>query len=140
MPALTANVIFVCAQQSVTVRVHGMRGWIGGLQHQPDHYRRIGGRGTGTQSTGQQARPEAHPIWAACAKKADAVLMCTNLEAMQGFVAQVTDQFGRVLPRVKVRSVVITAMQRTKGPLVSASVSATYRVEASLELELLPDD
>ncbi len=135
-----ANIIFVCAQQGVTVKLHGMTGWIGGLQHQPDHYRRIGGRGTGTQSTGQMARADSHPVWVACAKRADALVVCAQIEALQGFVCQVTDQHARSLPRVKVRTATITACQRTKGPRVSASVNATYRVEATLELELMPDD
>ncbi len=139
MTALAANIVFVCAQQNVTVRLHGMQGRIGGLQQIGEHYRRTGGIGTGAQATGLLATPSTHPVWAACAKQSDAEGLCSDLEALQMFVCRVTDQYGRTLNRVKVRGVTITACQRTKGPTLTGSVLSTYRVEATLELERLPD-
>jgi hypothetical protein len=135
---LSDSITFASSQLGRTVRVHGMRNFIAGVQESPDHFSRTGGRGTGSQSLGRFARPSTHSIWAACTTRAKAEQLAGDLEALQLMVCAVNDQHGRSLPRVKVRSVQITGFTKTRGPSIGSTPS-TYRVEATMELERLPD-
>jgi hypothetical protein len=135
---LTDAITFHSTQLGKTVRVHGMRNFIASVQETGDHFSRVGGRGTGSQSLGRFGRPGMHPIWVACTTRAKAEALAEDLEALQLMVCAVKDQHGRTLPRVKVRSVQITVFTKTKGPAIG-STPTTYRIEAQMELERLPD-
>lgn len=139
MTALTASVVFQCTQLGVTVKLHGLEGWISSLQEQGDRYRRMGGKGRGVQSFGTQGRADTHPIWAAYATRAAAVKAADQIESLQFRVCRVTDQHGRTLERVLVGAVAITPMAG-RGPVVSGTTQATYRIEGTMELERLTDD
>lgn len=140
MSILTAAIVFQCTQLGVTVKLHGLEGWIASLQEQPDRYRRVGGRGRGVQSTGQLGRPDSHPVWCAYATKAEAMAAAGALESLQSRVCRVTDQHGRILERVLVGAVAVTTNRRCRGPVIKTNTQATYRIEATMELELLPVD
>jgi hypothetical protein len=119
--------------------VHGMSGWIAGLQDRPDKFARRGGAGSGAQSLGTMAKESTVTLWVACITNPIAMDTADFLEAIQGKVVKIFDQHARTLPRVRVWESTVAKPLRCAGPPVSGTSRATYRVEATLVLERLPD-
>ncbi len=116
---------------SPVIQLHKGIGWLPTIRFLIDEYTRPGGTASGMQRIGQRAEKRSVPVLFAADTVSDVGAAAANLEALVGRVAQITDCYGRSLPRVKVTRVTID-----RGP-IACSGAAAYRVEATLELELL---
>lgn len=122
------------------INFHGWRGWLGGLTAIGDRARRIGESGSVTQIIGHEAGEKEAQVWIACSSLSSFKTTCAALESLKGYTHAVTDQFGTHYNHVTVRDVIITLARATKGPAVTDASRATHRIEATLHLEVQPEE
>ncbi len=120
-----------------SVTFHGWSGWAPKIKDNGESYSRLGQVGTGSQiinSTGPEFTATA---WKAFTTKSDALSFADSITDLQWEVVKLSDAYGRSFPRVRVSSA--EAMPKaSKGPAVTGTTPAIYRVDCSFKLEVLP--
>ncbi len=113
------------------------RGWVPGITEIPDRFRRVGQRGSGRQSMGQESPATDVEVMMLFSDQDTALINARLLESIVGYDVEVEDcwtrRFTASIDAVRCRLVA------TRGPLVGGG-RATVRLEATIRMERQGDD
>lgn len=116
-----------------SIRCHGWKGQMMGLQDVGDVYTRTGGTASGSQSVGRRAPKSNIRTMSVYSSKAAATTARAAIQAMQNTTVTVVDDYGVTWSaRVDGQSPIIKAC---RGPAESGS--ATHRIECDWTLEVV---
>ena len=116
------------------IRADAWTGTIAGITIQPDIYTRLGGRGSGVQSSGEQAAPSQVQTVTGCSSLGDAFGWQRQAEALQGTVVSVALPNGQTLSRVLIHKV--TAIPKAaRGMVAGFAVQARCTIDWTLEVQ-----
>lgn len=113
-------------------------GWIPSVQDVGDTVHRLGGAGTVLQSIGTIAGKVTFPMESLFATKADLLNFCGSIEALSDAVVQVSDAWGRSLPRVRITEPSARPTRKTGGT-ISGGLPVLYMAACQLSFERMPD-
>jgi hypothetical protein len=120
-----------------TVNFHGWHGRLSSPQLILDEFARIGVVGSGSQIVGTRGARVEINAWIGAPSSKDAVAACQAVEGLQGGVYQITDDFGRIFPRVRVSSAT-SSCRAGLGPNLSTGQQMTFLIDAKFSMEVLP--
>ena len=119
------------------VMLHGFHGRLASPQSIVDDYARIGATGSGSQIVGIRGRMCSIEVWAGAPSETEAEKLADEIEALQGRVLRVMDDFGRVFERVRIKTIEAN-IKAGRGTLLPTGVAMTHLVRATASVEVLP--
>ena len=119
------------------IPVHGFHGRLASPQRILDDYARIGATGSGSQQVGTRGRMCSIEVWAGSNSELEAEKMADALEALQGTVVRVGDDFGRVFERVRIKTSEAT-IKAGRGTTLPNGAQMTHLIRATMTVEVLP--
>lgn len=120
-----------------TIPLQGLRGQLSDPQSIVDDYARIGATGSGSQIIGERGRYCPIEGWAGKSSEVEAERAFEDIEALQGQVVRVQDDFGRVFERVRIKQIT-ASMKCGRGPTLPGGVQMTHLIQFSATVEVLP--
>lgn len=136
MPLQTRLTLSLLAGGS-PVYLHGCKKQINYVVTIMDRFRRPGAGQAGYQTLGMDCPESSLDAWHACANQAEGSALIVALNNLIGEVVSVTYKEFSGLKCI-VTGVIITKFVATRGPIISGSTPATFRLEATITLDHTP--
>ena len=119
------------------VYLHGCYRQINYVTTIVDRFRRPGAGQAGYQTLGMDCPESSLDIWHACANQSEGSVLIVALNNLIGKVVSVTYKEFTGLKCI-VLGVDISKFVATRGPIITGSTPATFRLEATIRLEHTP--
>lgn len=122
-------------REDKAVAFHGGTGVVHGRRRVGSRWRRPAALSAGYQRTGSDVIPSRITVWKACATQDEARLAREAVESLAYGAYKLTYREHAGTP-VVVTEVEVSRIVATRGPIVTGTTRATYRVEATITLEV----
>ena len=117
------------------VAFHGGSGVVNGFRRVGSRWRRPAALAAGYQRAGSDAPPSRITVWKACSTLEEAKNTREAAESLAYGAYKLTYREHAGTP-VVVTEVEVSRIVATRGPIVTGTTRATYRVEATITLEV----